>query len=268
MCKQAVLIAGGRAGSPLIKESGHPLKGLILFEGVPLVHRVARTLLQAGFERVVLVGSELLMEAMSSPPDRILYAVEGHDPVDNLLRGVERLGLSDHDQFFHCAVDLPMITPGAIHNFLEVARSDADVVVGFVQAKEFLGLFPGAPYKPLRFREGRFITASVSVMRVGFLREHATLAHKLAHARKSLPRFLWHLAVQFNHHLLTTGVPMGIRFASGRLSLSELPYIAKRVLGVSLQIHGNACPELAYDIDTPEDFHYARAWLAWQSNSQ
>jgi hypothetical protein len=52
----------------------------------------------------------LLLHALPSLDAEILFAVEGNDPIDNLLRGVERLGLPSDAQFLHCAVDLPMLT--------------------------------------------------------------------------------------------------------------------------------------------------------------
>ena len=88
----AVLIAGGRANAPLSEVAGHSVKGLFSLHGATLITRVLHALQQSGVERIAVVGSELLLHALPLLDAEILFAVEGSDPIDNLLRGVERLG--------------------------------------------------------------------------------------------------------------------------------------------------------------------------------
>ncbi len=227
----------------------------------PLVAHIAQTLLATGFERVAVVGSELLIQALPQVPDRIFFALEGRSPVDNLLRGAERLGLRPEDRFLQCAVDLPMLKAGALCDLIQWASPEADVTVPLVKEEVFRAHFPGGPYKALRFREGGFINASVSVMRVGFLQRHEPWLHRLARHRKSVLRSLVILLYTFRHHLFTTGVPMSVRFLTGRLSLTDLSQSAYRVLSDKVQIWTDALPELAYDVDNEQDYHYAKAWF-------
>lgn len=264
----AVLIAGGVAPPELARVAGHSRKGLFLFDRQPLVQRVARVLLASGIGRIAVVGSELLMAHLSEDPERLLFTLEGEEPVENLLRGVDRLGLSDEAHFLHCAVDLPMLTHHAVCDWLNAIPPESDLAVGFVPDTVFEKGFPGAPYKAIRFREGHFLNASMSVMRVGFLKAHAPQLQRLAHARKSLPRFTWELARWLGARLFTVGLPALTRFATGRLSLQELPELAQRAFGVRLHIYPHAMPELAFDIDTVDDYRYAQAWLQVQNPSK
>jgi molybdopterin-guanine dinucleotide biosynthesis protein A len=165
----AVLIAGGRANAPLSEVAGHSVKGLFSLQGATLITRVLHALQQSGVERIAVVGSELLLHALPTLDAEILFAVEGNDPIDNLLRGAERLGLPADAQFLHCAVDLPMLTGGALCELMHAAPPDADVVVAWTPESAFVQMFPGAPYTALQFAEGRSLSASASVMRVGFL---------------------------------------------------------------------------------------------------
>lgn len=257
----AVLIAGGRAHTPLSDVANHSVKGLFALQGTTLIAHVLRALHQSGVERIAVVGSELLLHALPPLETEILFAAEGNDPIDNLLRGVERLGLPTEAQFLHCAVDLPMLTGRALCAFWRAARPESDVVIGWTPESVFTRVFPGAPYTALRFAEGRFLSASASVMRVGFLESQVPLLRRLAAARKSAGRVAWTLLRAFHYHLLATGVPLATRFLTGRLALGSLPRIAERLLGARLQFHLDAAPELAYDIDTEEDYRYAQAWL-------
>lgn len=264
----AILIAGGHAPRKLAEVAGHSRKGLFTFGGMPLVQHVVRTLLLSGMSRVAVVGSELLMEALPEDPERVLFATEGRDPIDNLLRGAERLGLSPQDQFLHSAVDLPMITPQAVVDLLAHNDPEADIVAGLVPEAVFLGVFPGAPYRALTFREGNFLNASVSVMRVGFLQQHAPLLHKLANSRKSVVRSLWHLSKAFHYQWWARGLPSLIRYTTGTLPVHILPPLAERVIGAKIRFYLSVMPELVYDVDTVEDYEYARAWIADQRSRQ
>ena len=257
----AVLIAGGRANAPLSEVAGHSVKGLFSLHGATLITRVLHALQQAGAKRIAVVGSELLLHALPSLDTEILFAVEGSDPVDNLLRGVERLGLPSEAQFLHCAVDLPMVTGSALCDLMHAAPPDADVVVAWTPESAFVQMFPGAPYTALQFAEGRFLSASASVMRVGFLEAQLPLLRRLAAARKSAGRVALTLLRAFHYHLAATGAPLAARFLTGRLALSSLPLIAEQLLGARLHFYLNAAPELAYDVDTEEDYRYAQAWL-------
>ncbi len=260
----AILIAGGHAPRRLAEVAGHSRKGLFSFGGMPLVQWVVRVLLQAGFPRVAVVGPELLMEALPEDPNRVFFTTEGRDPIDNLLRGAERLGLGPHDRFLHSAVDLPMTTPEAVKDLLAHDDPDANLVAGLVPEAVFLGVYPGAPYRALTFREGNFLNASVSIMRVGFLQQHAPLLHKLAESRKSVVRSLWHLSLAFHYHWFTRGLPALARFMAGRLSIHELPILAERTVNARIRFYLSVMPELVYDVDTVEDYEYARAWVADQ----
>ncbi len=257
----AVVIAGGRAHAPLSEVAGHSVKGLFSFQGATLIMRVLHALQQSGVERIAVVGSELLLHALPALDTEIVFTVEGSDPIDNLLRGVERLGLPTDVQFLHCAVDLPMLTGRALCDLMHAAPPDADVVVGWTPEPAFVQMFQGAPYTALQFAEGRFLSASASVLRVGFLESQTPLLHRLAAARKSASRVALILLRAFHYHLMSTGAPLAARFLTGRLVLSSLPPIAKRLLDARLHFYLNAAPELAYDVDTEEDYRYAQAWL-------
>jgi GTP:adenosylcobinamide-phosphate guanylyltransferase len=264
----AVLIAGGVAPPELAKVAGDTRKGLFVFEGQPLVQRVIRVLRASGVGRIALVGSEVLLAHMQEDPSQLLFVPEGSEPVENLLRGVERLGLPDEARFLHCAVDLPMLTVHALCDWLGATPDESDIAVAFIPDTVFAQRFPGAPYRAVRFREGAFLNASMSLMRVRFLKRHAPHLQQLARVRKSLPRFTLCLASWLGFRLLTVGIPALARFLIGQLALQSLPALAQRALGVRLHIYPHAMPELAYDIDTVEDYHYAQAWLRTHATPQ
>lgn len=227
----------------------------------PLVGHVAQALLMSGVERVAVVGSELLIQALPQVPERLLFALEGRTLVDNLLRGAETLGLCPEDRFLQCAVDLPMVSASALCDLMQWASPDADVTVPLVPEEVFRARYPGGPYKALRFAEGRFINASASVMRLEFLLRQEPLVQRLARRRKSVAGIVGTLLIHFHYHLFSTGVPLATRFLTGRLSLTDISKAARRVLNTQVQIFTQAQPELAYDVDNEHDYRYAKAWF-------
>ncbi|MEN3000301.1 MAG: NTP transferase domain-containing protein [Armatimonadota bacterium] len=261
----AVLIAGGVAPPELAAVAGHARKGLFLFEGQPLVQRVVRVLHASGIGRIAIVGSELLLAHMEEDPAHLFFVPEGRDPIENLLRGVERLGLSDEVRFLHCAVDLPMLTQHALCDWLNVIPPESDLAAAFVPDAVFESTFPGAPYRAVRFREGYCLNASLSLMRVKFLKIHAPHLQRLAAVRKSLPLFTLRLASWLGLRLVTIGIPALARFMTRRLALQTLPALAERAFSIRLHIYPHAMPELAYDIDTVDDYRYAQAWFHAQN---
>ncbi len=257
----AVVIAGGRVPSSLSEAAGHSVKGLFQFGGTTLIVRVLHALERSGVERIAVVGSELLLHALPPLNVELQFATEGNDPVENLLRGVERLGLSSQERLVHCAVDLPMLTGEAVCALIKAAPPDADVVMGWTPEQAFVKAFPNAPYRALQFAEGRFLSASVSLLRVGFLEAQTPLLRRLARARKSAPKVAFTLVRAFHHHLITTGLPLTARFLTGRLSLRHVETLSTRLLNAKLHCYLNAAPELAYDVDDESDYRYAQAWL-------
>lgn len=257
----AVVIAGGRVPSSLSEAAGHSVKGLFQFGETTLIVRVLHALERSGVERIVVVGSELLLHALPPLNVELQFATEGNDPVENLLRGVERLGLSSQERLVHCAVDLPMLTGEAVCALIKVAPPDADVVMGWTPEQAFVKAFPNAPYRALQFAEGRFLSASVSLLRVGFLEAQTPLLRRLARARKSAPKVAFTLVRAFHHHLITTGLPLTARFLTGRLSLRHVETLSTRLLNAKLHCYLNAAPELAYDVDDESDYRYTQAWL-------
>jgi molybdopterin-guanine dinucleotide biosynthesis protein A len=239
----AILIAGGRAHAPLSEVAGHSVKGLFSMHGTTLIARVLHALQQSGVERIAVVGSELLLHALPTLDAEILFAVEGNDPIDNLLRGVERLRLPSDAQFLHCAVDLPMLTKSALCELMRAAPPDADVMVAWTPESAFVQMFPGAPYTALQFAEGRFLerVGECDARRLsGVAAAPAPSAGGGAQvggqgcpdAAACVP-----LPSGSDRH-----APLAARFFTGRLALASLPPIAQRLLGARLHLYLNAAP--------------------------
>lgn len=253
----AVLIAGGRVETELAQAAGQNVKALFRFGDKPCVQQVLDALWAAGIERVALVGNELLLQGLQADPERLFYVSEGSSPVENLLKGIERLGLQAKDRFLQCASDLPLITSESVRAFIQALPESFDVRVSFVPEQAFRSHYPDCPYTGIRFREGLFVSGSISALRVGFLKEQEPFIQRFVEARKCPRQSLKVLAGHLGWRVIYPGLPVILSYLRGQLSAKALEPIALKALGIRLSFDLEAGADLAFDIDTLEDFQSA-----------
>jgi molybdopterin-guanine dinucleotide biosynthesis protein A len=257
---KAVVVAGGRATPALAQEAGQSIKGLFRLNGGTCVQHVLDTLWAAGIEQIVLVGSELLLEGVQADSRHLIYVSEGKSVIENLMRGMRRLELTHDERFLQCAVDLPMVTSQSMSRFLNEAEPDCDVSIPLVLESRFRLRYPDCPYRAIDLQDGRYLFGSMTVLRAGFLIERQTFLEKLTRARKSVWRTMLALGKSLGLSLFYPGLPTAWRFARGQLNTRQLRHLALQVLHTKVQFQTESMPDLAFDIDTPEDYRCARFW--------
>jgi molybdopterin-guanine dinucleotide biosynthesis protein A len=257
---KAIVVAGGRAGSTLAEEAGQSIKGLFRLNGSTCVQHVLDALREAGIEQTALVGSELLLEGVRAESERLVYVSESQSVIENLLHGMQRLELAPDERFLQCAVDLPMLTGQSVGHFLQEADPESDVSIPLVLESRFRLRYPNCPYKTIDFQDGRYLCGSMTVIRAGFLIERQAFLEKLTRARKSVLRTMIAIGGALGFSLFYPGLPTAWRFARGMLSTQQLSRLAKRTLRANIQFQTESMPDLAFDIDTPEDYRWARFW--------
>lgn len=258
---KAVVVAGGRATPALTQETGQSIKGLFRLNGGTCVQHVLDTLWAAGIEQIALVGSELLLEGVRAGPEQLVYVSEGKSVIENLLHGMRRLELAPDERFLQCAVDLPLVTCQSMCHFLNEAEPDCDVSIPLVLESRFRLRYPDCPYKIIDLQDGRYLFGSMTVLRAGFLAERQAFLEKLTRARKSVWRTLLAFGGALGLSLFYPGLPTAWRFARGQLNTCQLSQLALQVLHAKVQFQTESMPDLAFDIDTPEDYRYARLWI-------
>lgn len=257
---KAVVVAGGRATPALAQEAGQSIKGLFRLNGSTCVQHVLDTLWVAGIEQIVLVGSELLLEGVRTGSGQLIYVSEGASVIENLLHGMRRLGLAPDERFLQCAVDLPLITSQSVCRFLQEVEPDCDASIPLVLESRFRLRYPDCPYRAIDLQDGRYLFGSMTVIRAGFLSERQAFLEKLTRARKSVWRTMLALGGELDLSLFYPGLPTAWRFVRGQLSTRQLSQLALQVLHAKVQFQTESMPDLAFDIDTPEDYRCARFW--------
>ncbi len=240
-----ILPAGGRIEGAFRQQAGTDIKALIRLGGQTILARTIRALRATGrVGRIVVIGPQpALDEAQKAGAD--LLCAEGASGPDNILRGLGLLQSKAH--VLIVTTDLPFLTPDALNAFLDACPRDADVALPIMTQSEFEARFPGTQNEYVRLREGQFTLGCAFVVRAQTLLQNEAHVRALFAARKSQ----WQM-------VRLVGLGTGLRFATGRLSIAHLEERAGQIARCRGRAIPHMPPELAYDIDLPEEFLYAR----------
>ena len=162
----AIILAGERpGGDPLAAALGVPAKALIPVGGVPMLARVARTLLDSpGIARILVLAQDV--ERLRSHPatrwlidePRIAFGVS----TAGIAASVRAVAGGDAAPWpvLVTTADHALLTPAMTGAFMTSAET-ADVAFGVVERRVLLGAYPGNVRTWLRFRGGAWSGANL-----------------------------------------------------------------------------------------------------------
>ena len=244
-----VVLAGGRPGpgdSLWAETRGRP-KALIDLAGRPMIRWVLDALAgSTHIDRIIVVG---LDDPIDADGDVEFLADQG-SLIGNLYAGIGRLGANRPAAY--CWSDIPLVTTPMLDRFIEATPdTELDVNAGLVAKTELQQRYPGADDLWLRFAEGRFIAADFGMF----------------HPREAvrLRPHLEALAPQRKHafrQALYVGLPVLVRFATGRLSMAGLERHLERRFGLRCHVRIADDPELGLDVDNATSLAICRQALA------
>lgn len=248
----AVVTAGGRLTGDLAAEAGTTIKALAPIGGTPLIHTALAALRAAKrIGTIAVVGPADALVQAGAAGDHTLE--EGETGPENVRRGLAAVRADAGEGLVVVSTsDLPFVTSEAVDALLERAPADADIVFPVVTREAYLDVFPRSPntFAPLA---GRFYTGgSVLLVRPTAIERNHALIERVFAARKSQTRTA-----------LLLGLPFLLRFAARRLTIAQAEARASALTGCRCHALLGADPRLAMDVDTLDDYRYAKArWEA------
>lgn len=249
MAKLDVVIpAGGTIDEEFARVVGTDSKALIKFNDQSVLKRTIDTLKSSPVVgRVVVVGSPTVMKSTDVQlADHAIPAV-GSSPA-NIKAGLEYLAgldLPPH-QVLIVTADLPFLTVEAVHDFLKLCEGDQDLYVPLISQGDWEESYPGTDAMFVSLLDGEWTTGCMYIMTVRGFKIGYPYFEKVFEKRKSK---------------LGMAALLGWKFVwdykMKKLTVSD---IEKKIVSL-LSINGVAVPgsppEIAYDIDYLEDYHYA-----------
>ncbi len=262
-----VVLAGGQAKPEMAAATGQTNRALMPVAGVPMLDRVL-----AALEGADSVGD---IAVVGSLPDSTRYLrVDDHGGfVDNLFAGLAALPesgsvprppssvlptpASERDNVIIATADLPFLTSEAVEDLVWRGLAlQADIVYPVVSVADCYARFPGVRRTAVRTREGEFTGGNLVLARRSFL-ERQRRRLEQAYALRKSPLGL--------AKLLGPGILL--RFGASRLvgpwalGITHLERAVSGLLGGDARCLISPYPELATDIDRPEDLLAAERLL-------
>jgi GTP:adenosylcobinamide-phosphate guanylyltransferase len=247
-----ILPAGGRIEGEFAVECGTEIKALLSINGQTILERTLDALHATGrIGKIVVIGPQELDDHASTIRADVVLP-EGKTGPDNIFQGLDWLrehALENKDKPRHTLIlttDLPFITPSSITTFLDSCRSDADICVPIVEKKEFESCYPNSPNFYVRLRDGEWTLGCAFLLDPQAIQDHKPSIERVFEARKSQIKMARLLGPLFILRLLTR-----------QLRVNDIAQKCEQILGCQGDAILGVAPELAFDIDLPEEYRYA-----------
>jgi GTP:adenosylcobinamide-phosphate guanylyltransferase len=241
---KAVVTAGGRIDGAFAFAAGTRVKALASLRGATMLQRVLDALRGSGATRIAVVGGDEVRTACGAAVERFIE--ESPSGSENLLRAL-RAWPEDGEPLLYATSDLPYITAAAIEDFTRRIPSGA-LAVPLVEFADYAARFPHAAACGITLAGERLVNGGIFLLPPGSAPRLAGAATALFEARKRP----WRMA-------RLVGPLALIRFAAGRLSVTDLERTAQRVLQMPACAVRGCAAELAFDVDTAAEYGYATA---------
>ena len=236
----AVITAGGRVDGEFARTIGVSVKALAPFVHSTLLDRTIEAVRGAGIERIAVVGGEEVAQRVTQPVRLIPEAPSGAENLRLALRAWD-----ENAPLLYLTSDMPFVNAQALRSFLSASPSGA-IALPLTEWAQFEARFPQAPPFGITLAGEKVVNGGAFLLPPGAPALVESFAARFFDARKSPLRMA-----------ALTGIPFLMQFLFRRLSIARLEAHAERLLKMPAKAVRNAPPELAYDVDTLEEYTYA-----------
>ena len=246
-----MLLAGSRpGGDPFARAHNVASKAEIVVAGVPMVTRVAETLLGCvGIARIVVLAQEPEALRPLLPPSPRIDLQRSAGTIAATVRRFAESDLAPWPLFVTTA-DHALLTSDTVAAFLADVRASDDVAVGLVSKAVVRRRFPDNKRTWLRFGDGDFTGANLFALTGTRAIEALAFWAEVEQDRKKG----WRLVAKLGPGLL-------LRTLLRRLSVQGALDAAGARLGVTIRAVPLGDPLAAVDVDKQADFELATAVL-------
>lgn len=241
-----IVPAGGTLEPQFADVVGTTNKTLIRFEGTTVLRRTLLALRESGVVgRIALVGSQAVLNHPDSNLADFKIAERQTGP-QNIIAGLNAiLETGDRERVGICTSDLPFLTPDAIRNFMN-ATGDKDFYAPVIWKDAWDEAYPMATASFVKLKDGHITLGCLYNTSTSGLKRALSYIEQAFEARKSKMQLAKLL-----------GFPFVVKYVTRQLTIPEVVSRVEDILHLSVQPVFDAAPEFAFDIDYPDDYHYA-----------
>ena len=265
-----VILAGGVNRISLYKGYTPTYKALLPFAGRPAIAYTLDAVRDLpGLRRLFIVGpEERLREAIDAArlPVHCEFVPAGDSPMGSILNVLPRLKAGgDGDaapEVLFATADLPLVTPASVQIFLDACAGTpspypVNIFLSAVLSRAFTGPFARSHKGHMSFREGAVYHGNLALINPrafeapGLIRVFEKLYRSRKNPIASALVGGWRIALSY-----VFGA-----FLFRLLTMDQMARITSRRLGVWIIPVRVDCPEIAIDVDEPDDYELVRREL-------
>lgn len=241
---QALVLAGSRGGAdPVADYAGAPHKALIRLRGETLLARVVRALAAAGAERIAVISSHpgVRAEAARLGAESL---EEAAGPSLSVKQAAEQLGAP----VLVTTADHALLDPVWVERFLNDVPDGVDVAALVAARATVENAAPGAQRTWLKLADGHWSGCNLFYL----ANERALSIVDLWRRVEAERKRPWRMA-------RILGLGMLLRFATGRLKLTDAALRLGQLAGVRAAIVPTPYGLASVDVDKPADLDLVRS---------
>lgn len=240
------VLAGGLNDQQTLSTTGIGRKALLPLCEKPLVEYSLTSLCMV--TEIESIG--LVIDEFQVPPNILSMAdwiaPAGSDIFKSLASGFSMV--KGNEPVFISACDTPLLSANMIEDFIKSAKErDLEIAYSFVSERDSERKFPGFPHTYVKLREGRFCGGGIFILSPPAYSRVQNLINQVIEARKTP----WRIAG-------ILGIGTLLKFIFGGLNIPNLERLGTEILGAKAGGIQSPYAEVAFNIDTYEQYRYAR----------
>ncbi|HEY1727593.1 MAG TPA: nucleotidyltransferase family protein [Candidatus Baltobacteraceae bacterium] len=240
----AVITAGGLVEGDFARTLGTDVKALARLGGTTMLDRAIDAARGAGVAKLAVIGGDEVRVRCRNRVEAVIDAAT--DGGENVLRA---LAAWEGAPLLYLTSDIPFVTAAAVQRFAQRSASYS-ITMPLAEHDAYVRRFPDAPEHVVELGGERVANGNVFFIAADAIAPVRSWATRFFGARKSklgMARLL--------------GPALLLRFVLGKLTIGAIEAKAQRTLGFPVAAIRDSDPEICYDVDTLEEYLYARDQL-------
>jgi len=242
----ALILAGSKKIGPLEINANVENKALILIDNKPIINYIIDALKGSkNINKIVVVGpKKMLSKGIDQKISKILNS--GDTILENIEKGLNHF--NSEDSILILTSDIPLITPNAIDEFLEICiKRNADVGYPIITKEKIIKKYSETERTYIKMKEGMICGGNIALLKPEVFFQNKSLINELFENRKAIQKYVKILGFKFI-----------IKFLFKTLTFKDIEKRISEIVGYNSIAVNVSFPEIMIDLDKISDLELIR----------